>query len=137
MANNNGKKATHDDMIKRAAQIRAWITAFLNANKTQDFTMAMIWDALKDKFESVHYNDVALRAMLTSMANNNLILSQKEGNQLHFMSIDSPARVTKTANGQAAEKSKATHFSIDIVKSSGKVRITAGDIVIDVGIVNK
>ena len=129
-------KISHDEQLVRAAKIRGWITALLNSRETEPFTLTMIWDALADKFKSVNYNDVALRAMLKSMVDNKLILSDKRANKMFFMSLRFPIQSNKNG-ADTAQKNKpaSTHFSIDIVKSTGKVRITAGDIVIDVGIV--
>lgn len=131
-----------DEQIKRAAQMRAAIMALMSTNHSQEYTMPQLAAALKELVEELEYKDYHMYSVLRSMVSNKQIYLRKEGNINYYA-----AQAIKKVNDRVplelvgARKESAAADTpgliVDIVKSTGRVRLTIGGIVLDIGVVGK
>jgi hypothetical protein len=128
--------ATEQQMV-RNAQIRSAIIAFLAEHSDQQVTSGRIIEALRPKLTKLEYtNESSLYGILSTMHKNNLIGKGENGYYFLSLPVETKETIKQTKKVFAKEISHPA-IKVDLVKSSGKVRLTIGGMVIEVGVVDQ
>lgn len=146
MADPNAKLSRHEQ-LERAAKIKAIVIAHLNSVNAW-VTFGSISSALSDRLKEFNYSDDSLRALLNQLAQNRLIMRETEGNKKpRYASINAkyslgvtsqeptPPQVAKVTKPEAIKPDQQS-LVVDLVKSTGRVRVAWQGLVIEIGIVD-
>lgn len=136
------KKLTRSEELVRAAALRAAIVADLNA-RSAPVNQQEITESLKDTLVKWKVTDEAtLRRVLARAVSAGLFTSEKDGTRvLYSLSKDSAEeKAQKTQKKLAKAQLKtlaigAPDFTVDIVKATGRIRMTIAGLSIEIGVV--
>jgi hypothetical protein len=124
------------EQLLRAAQLRARITAIMN-NADIRLTAKEVREALEDELSALGYNESSLSNFLFTMSNNGLISREGTiGNITYGKAGDIlPEKEMKQKKAQKATNQDPT-LTVDLVKSTGRVRISFKGIQIEIGVID-
>lgn len=124
------KPESRDTVLVRAAKLRAKIISLVK--KTPGITTTDLTVQMQDFLKEVGGNDLAVRTQLIHLHKNEQLAQVKEGAQLHYY------LPTELPRAPRAKKEKTVNsppnFTVDLVKSTGRVRLNIGGFVIDIGV---
>lgn len=135
-------KFTKAETMKRTAMMRAAILAFINKSE-KSVQFAEIRAAVKDTMEKCEYNDNALSNFLYNLAKSKAI--SKHGGQ-GYSEYAKSGFFASSGNGQekSAPKPKPkptknipTALTVDVVESTGRIRIKLKGLIIEIGVVEE
>jgi Fe2+ or Zn2+ uptake regulation protein len=134
--------------VANAAKSRALLLSYMN-NVNKPVTINEIVSDLSDKFKEIGVDSKSVYFQMKRLADNKLVGSARRGVAIEYFKNDTPTTALAVVDNVTPIKTtrKYTHrepvhvatqptLSIDIVKSTGKVRINMNGIVIEVGIVD-
>lgn len=136
-------KSSRDALLARAAELRALLIGELNRSGA-GLTLRALYDAHEAKLSGMGVDDNIIRNILDRAARNELIFKRTEGRNVVYYSApyvdvknsgsqeDPPAKVRKVKAPVVPTTQPA--LTIDIVKSTGRIRLDVGGFVIDIGI---
>lgn len=136
------KKQNIKESQALAAKARAMILSYLNRNQKR-MTIKEIVSELSDKFNAAGIRHEAINYQMSRLAANNLVGSVRRGTAIEYFRNpsnelvvveDVPVKTTRKYNRTDIVQQPA--LAIDIVKSTGKVRINMNGMVIEIGIVD-
>ena len=143
--------STRDEQLIRAAKTRAAITAFFK-NTTDKVTKSQIEQALVEDLKTIGCDTHAFAYLLKDMVRVGLISSDKatgDSKPVFFANDGSkPAKPANTLVKVATKPQQQTqtahpvaqpnqHLVIDVVRTTGRVRISTPGMTIEIGIVNE
>jgi Fe2+ or Zn2+ uptake regulation protein len=126
-----------DEQLKRAAQIRAVIVSTLN-NNPNPITRSDLYVAIQQTMESLNYDEGSLDNFLYTMTKSGLITKANiQGGKAVYAASGVTIPVKKTVI-KPEKHSKKDHpaITIDIVKSTGRVRVAFNGLVVEIGVIN-
>lgn len=128
------------EQLLRAAQLRARITALIN-NADIRLTTKEVRAAIEEELKDLGYNESVLSNFLFTMSNNGLISREGTlGNITYGKAGDLPPKKEKTAKIQQEKVKKVINqeptLTVDLVKSTGRVRISFKGIQIEIGVID-
>ena len=134
-------KISRNEQLRRAAEMRAAISSVI-ANSTKDLSSKEIGELLVEKMKELEYSNDNLSNFLFSMSRNNLIYSKGTLGHIVYGKFPSTtqeldkekSKKSKTNNGN--KLSATEEIKIDIVKSSGRVRLQIKGLLIEIGVVD-
>lgn len=133
----------HKD-LHRSAAIKAAIVAFVNSSEDR-VKQAGIAKGIASKMEELGYTKDQLTAFLSRLAKNSLIAVEREGRSVWYSRYVKnkpngvPIRTDTTAIKQAdpvktvAPALPPPDIKVDIIKATGKVRLTLNGFSIEIG----
>lgn len=124
-------KFTREESLVRAARLRAIITAALNAQPDRVFKAEELRQELSQEMSNLGYTMINLYSCLRQMAKQELIGHPAIGN---YKAIAEGDEVQVAKRKQSKKSAKAPEVSIEIVKSTGKVRLSIKGLVIEIGV---
>ena len=128
------QKVSRDEQLRRSAEMRTAISSLL-FNSSENLPASEISELLKSKMEELGYNETNLSNFLFTMSKNGLISKSgplgnvKYGRPSDIKSAE-PVKIKKPKGDPAQE------IKIDIVKSTGRVRLQIKGLVIEIGVVD-
>lgn len=134
MANTSVTKVSRtprDEARVRDAKIREAVRGVLSDG--EEYTASRLMEILTPDLEALGFKPANLRFILYEMAESKLIHSRKEARTLHF-SAHASAQAKVPESEPKRQKTKPA-VKIDIVKSTGKVRIELDGLLIEIGVV--
>lgn len=128
------KKTSRAQVLQQAAELRAQIVALVN-NAGVGVSRSQVQEQLQSAMDARGLAATSLNGALTTLSDNGLIRKERRGREMYYL----PASKTRQSQPRNASsvRSKAAkpQFEIDIVKSTGQVRLTLQNIVILIGVV--
>ena len=123
------------EQIKRSAQLRAMIMSTLNVNSP--LNRADIYQAVKPTMDTLGYEEGSLDNFLYTMSKSGLI-SKTEVQGGKAVYTPSGVKVEKAIPSATPKpkKEKSPEITIDIVKSTGRVRVAFNGLVVEIGVIN-
>lgn len=133
MATDKKDATPRGEVLVRAAKLRAKIMSVVKKNP--GVTTAIMLVNLQTTLDELGVPAAAAVTQLKQLAKNNqLVVSKEEGHLQYFM----PSDVTKTKVPRIKKEKKTTqelpNFTVDLVQSTGRVRVAIGGFVIDIGL---
>lgn len=143
--------ATSNQIRVRTAVVRAQVIAFLNRGQGQEFTAAEIFKRLTTSDAQAGTEPLPeakeVVAALKTLSSNKMISFQKRSNINHYYVAPFAQKVSSATplnalpridNGtlKIVATPPASSISIDMVKSTGRIRVQLGGMVIEIGVVN-
>lgn len=127
----------HENMA-RAAKYKALIVALLNRTGTL-LSHSEISAKLEDELTADSYKAHNLRGLLAQLAANKMIICDVAGNRklYHSTQYPAPADADEPVVERKSKKDAAPTLKVDLVKDTGRVRITLQGLVIEIGVVDK
>lgn len=83
-------QSSSNEKMKRAAEFKAAIMAYLNRDPTKEHSVKDVMEALKDRVSEAGYDDNNVLQHLNQMAKNKLIHKVKRGRLVSFVKIKPP-----------------------------------------------
>jgi hypothetical protein len=127
------------EQLRRAAVARGAAIAFLNSRDAH-YSGKELFNSMSNKLEAIEYTQANMDYILHALANSELIGSSKDGNtNVYFKKglmpqTDPQELVAKTA--KVAKTLVVTpDIKIDLVKATGRIRMTIQGISIDIGVI--
>lgn len=148
------KAMSRDELSLRAAKVRAILIAGLNVGGPK--THKELCDIHQDDFHPIGAEDATIRNILDRAVASNFIFKRREGRSAVYYTLANDGSeereategtgVEATLGATASKASKTKGLSIkaaalpapslilDIVKSTGRIRLEVGGFIIDIGI---
>lgn len=140
------KAMSRDELSLRAAKVRAILIAGLNVGGPK--THKELCDIHQDDFHPIGADDATIRNILDRAVASKFIFKRREGRSVVYYTIanDGSAGSGATLGATASKAGKTKGLSIkasalqapslilDIVKSTGRIRLEVGGFIIDIGI---
>lgn len=131
-----------DQTIARAALMRAAVIGLLN-EKPVLVPAGEIIQTLSEKAKQLGYtNPESIYSVLSTMAKNNLIHRESDGTKSLYGSFRKaeewqPPAAPPQRQGRVSRNLQAADLKVDIVKGTGKVRLSISGMVIEIGVVDQ
>lgn len=132
-------KLSRDEQLVRAAHGRAIVTAFLANISPDGANMPDILEGAGEELREAGYNDIKpISNLLYHMVNNKLITMVKEdGTNVYYSTNAKKAGGAKQQKSETTVKksAKGEFFQVDLIKSTGRIRITTKGVTIELGVI--
>ena len=127
-----------DDDLKRSAEIRAAIMAAIGDGR---LTRAHIAEAINPVLQRLNYSATALDNLLYNMTKSELLGHDKPtGMKTHYWKKTNGKSLEVTERKSTTKKkvadTKAASVTIDVVKSTGRVRVMFKGLAIEIGVID-
>lgn len=130
---------SREDTLRRAAELRVKIISVLNV-AGKPVSLRHLQENLKDWLHSSGYPDnFVLQNFLYAMVKNELIAKHGVGtvatySKIGVVPVEQSLR-SESAHKAKKKESKPPSIKVDIVKATGKVRISIDSITIEIGVI--
>ena len=139
-------KISRHEQLVRAAKGRAIITACLK-NADVPLTRVKIFEACGDSLNALGYTDSTLDNFLYTMGKSGLVTKVPGPSGMSYLWGTTPCAVGNAVINKAKAKQvkadtassavpSAAAITLDIIKSTGRVRLTINGLVIEVGVID-
>ena len=126
-----------DEQLKRAAQLRAIIMSTLSSNAP--IMRSDLYTAIKPTMDSLKYAEGSLDNFLYTMTKSGLISKGVDNGKVVYAASGTPLTVKPKTEKVKSELPKTTSktpaITIDIVKSTGRVRVAFNGLVVEIGVI--
>lgn len=127
------KKLTRDEQMVRSAKVRAAIIALVR--ETPQISTTEVIQSLSDLMKATKASRSSVITQLKQMVKNGQLLTEHGHRPLRFTLPAENGRTKKiTVKGK---KGEVPNFTIDIIKSTGRVRLQLGGLSIEIGVVDE
>jgi len=137
------EKPSKAETDAKIGAVRQLVVDFLNGNPNRAYTAISIGNALANQLASIGYSAHGLRYLLKNLEKDKLIQAVSVDNPRSYSTLirelPEPIKAVINHPQQPVEKSPITGaptLKVDIVKSSGKVRLELQGLVIEIGVIN-
>lgn len=135
-------KISRHEQLVRAAKGRAIITSYLNT-KTEPVPRGKILEDCGDRLAELNYTESSLDNFLYTMGNSGLLTKKPDPTGKLYLWSTMPSDGGKVPLRKAPsskvkdkqDKASPAAITLDIIKSSGRVRLTINGLVIEVGVI--
>lgn len=119
---------SRSQILVRAAKLRAKMISLIK--KTPGISTPDLVAQMQDTLKAEQANDTSVITQLLHLQKSELIATIKDGNKAsHYLPDAKPAKVRK----EKAVKAQPD-FTVDLVKATGRVRVSIGGFVIEIGV---
>lgn len=136
--------AEEHEEITRSAKLRAAVNAFMLQRPGHELTQAQIEEAHAELFKELKYSKNAVYAVLQSMVKNDMLdVRNDNDNNVNYYSAKGTTRIVQADAVMlkpvkpAKPARPAPEIIVDVIKETGRVRITTQGVVIELGVVEK
>lgn len=146
MGTNNASELSEDEKAVRQSKIRAAIQHWLNNNQGS-FTVSQIAKGLESIIQELNYSTQSLYSILPTMTKAGVIKMTEAGGKHYYHHprweghplehTEPTVKRIKRSTEAVADIVPPSQFTVDVVKSTGRVRITTQGLTIEIGIVEK
>lgn len=131
----HSKGVPRDDMLARAAQMRAYVAAWFKKNPGKHSTKE-VGEALESLLlENGYKGAQAIDQILRSMADNELIYALREGNTTYYSDSQITAPKEEPAKPKKAKGAtpNVSDIKVDVEQDTGRVMLTINGLAISIG----
>ena len=130
------EKVSRREQLRRAAEMRSAISSLI-FNSPSSLSASQIGNALSEKMKELGYNETNLSNFLFTMSKNNLISRTGGLGHVVYGKANSEVEIEPSEKRKKVKHANpAAEIAIDIVKSTGKVRLQIKGLVIEIGVVD-
>ena len=130
MARSKRQPLSRADTLVRAAKFRAKIQAVVRSHP--GISTPDIVSECAELMNEEYAPESLVHGQLSALTESGLLTREREGRHMHYRIQGDAPTTTRKAKKQR-ERSLAD-VTVDMVKATGRVRLTIGDFVIDIGI---
>lgn len=130
------EKLSRNEQLRRSAEMKAAISSLI-FNSSSDLSAKQVSESLSEKMKELGYNETNLSNFLFTMSKNQLISRNGSlGHVTYGKPNGSADQKAVTKKEKIKPKSSSEEIMIDIVKSTGRVRLQIKGLVIEIGVVD-